>query len=182
MEPENLPDWVWWTVTGLGTMLGLLGIILGWRNSLVPWSAYVDQSHPQHNRAQTIYGTHYDGNGLPHKGENNWPFMMTSGWYLLSWVLALLVIANPHGFFTQISNSVSQWQFVAKVYLASHLFVVPIFFYFGFFSLVSTLMVGIFNQLTEQPVIEYGPPPSRSKYQPKPPGCRFPGDYYSGEE
>ncbi|MEX0918686.1 MAG: hypothetical protein WDZ85_01845 [Candidatus Paceibacterota bacterium] len=158
METENLMNVVWFYLATLTTMGGLGAIIWGWCDSCIPFEAYYNRNHPRHIRAQEIYSMRLDkSTGFHHRRGNDWNAKMACGWLILSWVLAGFIFLDPYGLFIQDDNIVSGWQYAAKIYLVSHLFVIPIFFYFVFFSLMSFLMVDIIRLLTRQPKIEYRP-------------------------
>ena len=181
MIPELISVWGY-AIIGLILFLGVAYIIMGCRNSRVTKAAFYDEKHPLHKRALKIYKTTYSS-GLPSEGENIWEMELAIGLVLLSIPAALIIgtmfESSPDG------GTQSQVTKIAKLYVFSYLLLIPIFFYIiiAFLGVlaINNLYRG-FRRLIGKPLPPKYPDTPQRHYHPKPPGCRFPGDYYSGED
>lgn len=113
------------------------------------------------------------------KQEDDWRFSLAVGLVLLSLVPAAIIAFDLPGWF----ETTSIVQKVAAIYLVSFVLVVPAVIYF----LIALMVIEIgeafcrlFRFLIGKP-LPPKPPLVTRPYRPRPPGCRFPGDYYSGE-
>lgn len=171
---------IWgWIIVAFILLLATIIIVKGWRAAPVPKEAFSDEKHPMHKRARKIYAVSRDSWGLSHQSDNSWEFDIGIGLILLSWlatgmILVFLKEAPKGTFYDKVHTT-------ALLYVLSYLLIFPGFIYLVIAAGLAKVAVKFSYWLMGNPLPP--PPPSiRRHYQPKPAGCRFPGDYQGGED
>jgi len=126
-----------------------------------------------------LLGLEIEKGGIEMDKDCNWRFLTGGTMVVLSIIVAGVVAIDLPYFET--TDAV---RLAAKIYLVSCLFIVPLFVYLAIALVVIELVEGLYRAiriLIGKP-LPPKPPIVIRPYRPRPPGCRFPGDYYSGEE
>lgn len=112
--------------------------------------------------------------------DSNWRFVIAGTMVVLSIVVAGVIAVD----LSHLLGTTAAVRLAAKIYLVSCLFIVPLFVYL-FVAFVIIELAEVFYRAVRFLIGKPLPPKPPIVVRPhrsRPPGCRFSGDYYSGEE